>query len=163
MNYCLFFRYDRIQQFCASIKDEKNDDENELSLKSKQKSEKKKVKQKKQSTSEPSTPTARRRKKSEDNEFSGFDESSTNDSRNAKRMKLINISQGDFSVYFEKHRESLLSEDPNLTDDAIQSKLQSRWRKMTIVQKARYKSLGEDSLKRKHSPSPDIETSSSGK
>ena len=77
---------------------------------------------------------------SEEDDFSGFDDSSSNEAHIRKVEKLLSCTQpgsGSFEVYFEQHKEEVLSENPNLTDNIIRTKLQTRWRKMTKAQKAR--------------------------
>lgn len=77
---------------------------------------------------------------STDGEFSGFDENPYED----KKKKLSLVSQlrkeGDFALYAEKHLETLMLENPGITEKTARNKLRWKWKKISNSQTARYKS-----------------------
>lgn len=83
--------------------------------------------------------TSSNRSKSSD-DFSGFDDDSSADKPPAKRPRISNVvKQGDFDVYLQKYLDSTM-DDLSLTKDKAKLLLKKKWKKLTPVQKARYKS-----------------------
>lgn len=76
---------------------------------------------------------------STDGEFSGFDENSSYEDKKFSMVPKVGR-EGEFAMYAEKHLETLMLENPGITEETARNKLRWKWKKMSNSQTARYKS-----------------------